>query len=148
MIYTSYFGRIKSLDPRIGNLVSIARKAPKWFKGSGHIMLAPSSELLWKYKQGNLSPESYRKEFMAQLEGLSMRFVGQICQGEVLLCWEGPGLFCHRHLVREWFKKYGFDCEEVGESSIRNPTEFNGLAVKSPEHSKPVKIFDYKEEKK
>ena len=105
MIYTSYFGRIKNLGPRVGNLVSIARGAPEWFRGASHLMLAPSKKLLWRYKNGDLSPEGYKEEFTRKLEGLSVVFVGQICQGEVLLCWEGPGLFCHRHLVRDWFKK-------------------------------------------
>ena len=29
-----------------------------------------------------------------------------------LLCYEKPTDFCHRHLVSEWFRKNGFDCEE------------------------------------
>lgn len=113
MIYTSYFANLKNLDPELGTPVSIARGKPKWFEGSSHPALAPSAELLKKFRAGRLSPEGYRKEFMEQLDGLSVKFVGSICQGEVLLCWEGPGLFCHRHLVREWFLKYGFECEEV-----------------------------------
>ena len=30
----------------------------------------------------------------------------------VLLCYEKPDEFCHRHLVSEWLTKNGFDSEE------------------------------------
>ena len=30
----------------------------------------------------------------------------------VLVCYEGPSKFCHRHLVAEWLNKYGYDVEE------------------------------------
>ncbi len=112
MIYTSYFANHRNLDQSLVH-VSVARRAPKWFKGPSHPALAPTKDLLWRYKNGRISPDGYREEFMAQLEKLEVRFVGKLCSGEVLLCWEGPGKFCHRELVREWLVKYGFDCEEV-----------------------------------
>ena len=29
-----------------------------------------------------------------------------------LLCYEKPSDFCHRHLVAEWLRKDGYECEE------------------------------------
>jgi len=29
-----------------------------------------------------------------------------------LICYEKPSDFCHRHLVAEWLKQNGFQCEE------------------------------------
>ena len=29
-----------------------------------------------------------------------------------LVCYEKPGDFCHRHLVAEWLRENGYDCEE------------------------------------
>ena len=32
----------------------------------------------------------------------------------ILLCWEKPGLFCHRHIVSNWFKQIlGIDVKEL-----------------------------------
>ena len=29
-----------------------------------------------------------------------------------LICYEKPSDFCHRHLVAEWFRNHGHNCEE------------------------------------
>lgn len=29
-----------------------------------------------------------------------------------LICYEKPPNFCHRHLVAEWLRRNGFECEE------------------------------------
>jgi hypothetical protein len=36
------------------------------------------------------------------------------CKGKdiALVCYEKPEDFCHRHLVAEWLKKFGYCCEE------------------------------------
>lgn len=30
-----------------------------------------------------------------------------------LLCYEKPDDFCHRHLVADWLRKNGYECEEL-----------------------------------
>jgi uncharacterized protein (DUF488 family) len=29
-----------------------------------------------------------------------------------LVCYEKPTDFCHRHLVADWLKEHGYECEE------------------------------------
>ena len=61
-----------------------------------------NEQVLW-----NLNPT----DVIADLSQLDYGFnIGEndIC----LLCYEKPTDFCHRHLVAEWFRKNGFNCEE------------------------------------
>lgn len=93
--------------------VSIARSAPKCFKGRSLEALAPSMGLLRDYKAGKVSVEEYaeryRGETLAQLDRDEVaRYIHDICDyfgpadSVVLCCWERPGKFCHRQLVGEW----------------------------------------------
>ena len=109
MIWTSYFAK-SGRDPRA---VSIARGIPKWFKGPENKSLAPSWELLKKYKAFDLTTEQYRDEYQEQLDKLNPRLVGGLVQGKVLCCWEGPGEFCHRQVVGRWLRLNGFEVEEL-----------------------------------
>ncbi len=113
MIHTSYFAHLKQLPKDLGVPVSIARGAPKGFTGHTHISLAPSKELLYKYKEGIITSEIYTEDYNRYLNLLNLKFVASLLQGEILCCWERPEKFCHRHLVREWLNKNGVECKEV-----------------------------------
>jgi uncharacterized protein (DUF488 family) len=39
--------------------------------------------------------------------------VAQALEGKVLLCYEKSGDFCHRHLVAEWLRRYGYEVKEL-----------------------------------
>jgi hypothetical protein len=43
---------------------------------------------------------------------LDPAIVANELDGYTLLCWEGPGKFCHRHIVADWLKPYT-DVEEI-----------------------------------
>ena len=32
---------------------------------------------------------------------------------KILLCYERPEDFCHRHIIANWFKAYGHECKEL-----------------------------------
>ena len=111
MIYTSYFAHYKG-----DNGVAICLGAP-WWKGERYPNLAPSNELLnwWK---------SSSKEFLAQffystkyytdvLDKLDVHKVAKELDGKVLLCFEKPSDFCHRHIVAKWLRDNGYECEEL-----------------------------------
>lgn len=109
MIWTSYFAR-SGQDHRG---ISIAVSSPKDYKGTTFSMLVPPSRLVWGYKQLTITTEQYIEEYNKQLSKLNVKIVGGLCQRVVLLCWERPESFCHRHLVSEWLNKNGFECKEV-----------------------------------
>ena len=122
MVYTSYFAKLNKL-PKDITPISICAKAPSWYHGFEYKKLAPKYGFFMEWKQnhdndyyikcfneqvlGNLNPA----DVIADLSQLDYGF--NIGENDVcLLCYEKPTDFCHRHLVAEWFRKNGFDCEE------------------------------------
>jgi uncharacterized protein YeaO (DUF488 family) len=116
MIYTSYFGKIKSL-PKDATLVAICGRQPEWFNGYHYKKLAPKYDFFieWKKNQDN---DYYIKCFNEQvLSSLSPQEVindlTKLGNSDIiLLCYEKSENFCHRHLVREWLNKNNIECEE------------------------------------
>lgn len=44
---------------------------------------------------------------------IHVKEVAALGDDAVLLCFEGKGKFCHRHLAAEWLRSGGIDCEEL-----------------------------------
>ena len=117
MIYTSYFSS-KKYNKEDG--ISIARYNKFW-DGESYPLLYPSANLLAWWK--GLSKEAQsKKEFQdtywqyywkETLSTLDPYKVAKELDGKVLLCYEKSGDFCHRHLVAEWLKRYGYEVEEL-----------------------------------
>lgn len=117
-IYTSYFAKLRKL-PENAIPISICGKAPDWYTGLQYKKLAPKYDFFMKWKQDHDDAE-YIRCFDAQvLDGLDPTKVFEELQSMagpdkiiVLICYEKPGDFCHRHLVAKWFTKHGIPCEE------------------------------------
>lgn len=75
--------------------------------------LAPHAEILREYKRygnENCFEEQYRK----QLDTLDINEVKRLIpRGTIFLCYEKSGDFCHRHILADWLKNNGVDCEEI-----------------------------------
>ena len=123
MIYTSYFAKLKSLPAGVIP-ISICAKSPNWYKGLQYKGLAPTYDILMKYKQDG-DTEAYIRSFNEQiLQRLNAsKVVFDLCSladkdqtyhsyDICLICYEKSSDFCHRHLVAEWLRRYGYDCEE------------------------------------
>lgn len=111
MIYTSYFAKSATRP----NAISIALSSPKFFKGKHYDRLAPTWDLLKWHKNGEIDEHRYKEIYMNLLKTRNVT-PGQIAQdlnGMVLLCWEKPDKFCHRHIVRDWLKENGVECQEL-----------------------------------
>ncbi len=50
---------------------------------------------------------------MKQLDTLNVHEVADDLYGKILLCYEKPENFCHRHILAEWLRKNGYKCEEL-----------------------------------
>lgn len=112
-IYTSYYGNLRKLENAgYNNFVSIAGKAPLFFekKCNGinyreYKILAPKFWFFKKYKEDG-DADFYTKCFKEEV--LSNLDANKICQelgdSVVLLCYETPDKFCHRHLVAQWLR--------------------------------------------
>lgn len=121
MIYTSYFAKINYL-PKNMIPISICAKPPAWYKGLQYKKLAPPYHVLMEYKERH-NYNNYIRNYNAQiLDKLEANEVvndlkSLICCSHskdiVLLCYERPHDFCHRHLVSRWLNDNGFECEEL-----------------------------------
>ena len=111
MIYTSYYGNYRKFKGMFR--VSISRTAPNNSYDLQLIKLAPTADLLQKYKNNSITHEEYTSVYHNQLlklenNGYIAKFVKalstlQELHGDVvLLCYEKKSDFCHRHLLAEY----------------------------------------------
>lgn len=132
MIYTSYFGkRVKYQDNVIP--VAICAKPPKGWTGACYKKLAPPYELLMEWKSdprkddyfgvkrkqyydavlGKLNARDVVRDLQRLLPGAEPLWLSQKYH-VVLLCYEKPCDFCHRHFVAQWLSENGYECCEAG----------------------------------
>lgn len=119
VISTSYFAMVKRL-PSNAFPISIAAKTPDWYQGVCYNRLAPSFDILAEYKQ--IGDEKryirrYSQEILGKLrlsEVLDdLQLLTPAHHSTVLLCYERPEKFCHRHLVADWFTQNGIPVSEL-----------------------------------
>lgn len=117
MIYTSYFGNLKKIPPHIIP-IAICGKSPTWYNGLEYKTFAPKIEFFnkWKISKDNdYYIKCYKEQVLEDLSLLSvLRDLSSLSNNKdiVLLCYEKPNDFCHRHLVSEWFRSYNINCIE------------------------------------
>ena len=113
MIYTSYFAIAKRFPTEC--LVSISLKSPSYFKRTCKA-LAPTWDILSDYKRGLIGEEEYERRYKREvLSQYDPKRVAEILDGKILLCYESPGKFCHRHIVAEWLKEAGCQVKEISQ---------------------------------
>ena len=98
---TSYFSRAG----RHPFAISICRSAPRWFKGAKYMELAPSWDLI-KENDLEVYKRRYREEVLSKLDPeVVVKELRAIYREPILLCYEKPPLFCHRHEVAKWIRE-------------------------------------------
>lgn len=119
-MYTGYFAKLKEYK-QIGLIpISISGKAPDWYDGLEYKKLAPKWVFFkeWKYGSHKGDNEYYISQFDTQvLKETSVENVladlANLSNGEldkvILLCYEKPFDFCHRHLVANWINEHKGD---------------------------------------
>ena len=108
MIYTGYFSKVKDYKSSGLTVVSISRTEP--FPVDGKLtLLAPEESILWKYKNGEIDEMEYTSLYLDQLDRIGIRdiLLGIHTFGDdvVLVCWEAPDKFCHRHILADYINK-------------------------------------------
>ena len=114
MLYTSYFA--KQRNNKMNTLYAITVNKPFWFKGNHLSIVAPTQDLLDRYKNGITSEEDYIKEYIEMLNNnkeIILNAISRLPDESILLCYEGPNKFCHRHLLANWLKENGYEIEEM-----------------------------------
>lgn len=74
--------------------------------------LMPDRTALSEYKRTD-DLSQFIDSFSKQLAGLDVEKMYEKLDGKLLLCYERPESFCHRHLIRMWFILNGYECEEL-----------------------------------
>lgn len=109
-IYTSYFAKMKKIPENIVK-ISICGKAPEWYDGIQYKKLAPKYKFFMEWKENkdnNFYIEHFNSEVLDTLNAQDVfNKLKELSQGRdcVLLCYEKPGDFCHRHLVADWLSE-------------------------------------------
>lgn len=107
MIYTGYYAKTKEYEQEGLVLVGISGKIPDGFTGIRYQKLAPKYTW-WKQWHDERMPndwfiEKYYETVLSQLNPNDViADLNKIGKYIVLLCYETPEKFCHRHLVADW----------------------------------------------
>lgn len=120
---TGYFAKLKTYTDAGYVPVSIALKTPDWYNGHIYKKLSPPWWLLVDFKNGSHKndTEFYTRYFYdSVLDKLNAKNVIQELEARVkatrnkiiLLCYEKPDAFCHRHLVSKWLRDNDIYCIE------------------------------------
>lgn len=117
MIRTSYFAKYKEIEKVEGDVGVAVCLGASWWKGARYPLLAPTPEILNKWNNSLKEDKDimeYQTEYITKvLNKLDVNTVANDLEGKVLLCFETPDKFCHRHLIADWFRKNGYDCQEI-----------------------------------
>ena len=122
-MYTGYFAQLKKYEAAGLIPISICGKAPDWYNGLQYKVLAPKWAFFKEWKDGSHKGDNeyYIEHFNAEvLSNITARKVirdieslsGVSSKDIILICYEKPSDFCHRHLVADWLKENGVDCIE------------------------------------
>ena len=112
-IATGYFAKAKAYHDMGYALVNVALKRP-WFLPDGLVLhepyykLAPTEDILKLKDSPKEYTERYRIEILRFLSpwdvGIDFFRIGRKENTDkvVMLCYESPEKFCHRHVIAEW----------------------------------------------
>lgn len=133
MIYTSYYANHKNF-PDNSLRMGISGVVPEGISLRSK-ELAPSKSIYFEYKEtGDWKRyvERYQKE---RLEGIDLSILKNTDKDDIviLLCYEKPTDFCHRHIVAEYLEntlgitvpELGFENSKRVDYKIQKPSIFN-----------------------
>ena len=124
MIYTSYFAKLREVRDTGLVPVSIAQRKPRGVEVLSYKKLAPPWALVKEYKQSGdtlLYTRVYFDTILNKLNQYQVISELVLCASSsniVLICYEKPEDFCHRHLVAQWLNRILPKGEEVTELEI------------------------------
>ena len=100
MIFTSNF----KIAGHLSQAVAISLGVPRGWHGARCTVLAPPRPLIKIMDEATFIP-LYRAQVLDKLDPHKIiRDLGG--DNFVMLCWEDPGVFCHRRVVAAWMQKH------------------------------------------
>lgn len=117
IVYTGYFAKANKYKEAGLTPISIASKTPGKAYMERWDFLVPSNNLFNKWKYEGMDNETFEKcyieENLSRLDKEEFKELLKSTDNPILLCYEGPNSFCHRHIVAEYItKELGIPTEE------------------------------------
>lgn len=118
-LYTSYFANPET--KKLPNRISIAYKC-RFFNGPFYLPLAPTPDLVDRYKKNIIDWSQYEDEYfdilINQRKLKAEQVVEELSDNAILLCYESykkSPFRCHRRLAAEWIEmETGVVVPEIG----------------------------------
>ena len=115
-MFTSYFANWRQYPTTEYQSIGIVRKVPDYFHYFNIPKLAPPKKMA-RYLEDTMRI-AYREYLDNELSAKRVCIeIAQLCGDKipVLLCYERPHEFCHRHILREWLTEtHGVNITELG----------------------------------
>jgi len=107
MIYTGYWAKVKEYEANGLTPVGISGWSPDGWTGKTYKKLAPKYVWWKEWHDKNLSTQWYITQYhntvLNKLNPVTVaKDLQKMGDNVVLLCFETPDKFCHRHLVADW----------------------------------------------
>jgi hypothetical protein len=94
------------------NLIKISVSHPKSIQWLQNVRIyrpfCPPWDLVQKYKNKEITENEYVEMYYSLILNFHdpLLVYKELGEDAILLCWEKPDIFCHRHIVAEWFKSH------------------------------------------
>lgn len=124
-MFTSYYAKTDLLlNNGFNNLVAISGWIPDFYQKlmqtdkrlSRCIELAPKKDWFFKWKNGEIDNDQYVKLYYETVLNKidAQKLYNKLGDDAVLLCYESPEKFCHRHLIADYFnEKINIEIKEI-----------------------------------
>ena len=120
MVITGYFAQAKKYKEKNLELVSVSPVKPEWFTDPSvkdYPALFPTREMLFNFQESNniqVFVDAYNSEILSKLDPSKVYYD---LNNKVILCYERPTDFSHRHLIAYWLIQNGFQAKEFNVSN-------------------------------
>lgn len=118
ILYTGYFSKTKKYVEAGLTPISISRFTPNFFKYARMSILAPPVDLLNKFKQKEITEDTFTIAYLDYLHSFPPIYLEQLQEeiekdNLIFLCYEKPTDFCHRHILARFLKeKFNIEVKE------------------------------------
>jgi len=120
MIYTGYYAKFKVYKELGIEPIAISGKRPDFYEGLYYSDFAPRYWTYQRWKDKDITNEGYTIEYKAYLNTLDKKEIAKDFDAYkstekdcVLLCYEKPCDFCHRHVLADWIEEnFGIPVKE------------------------------------
>ena len=124
MIYTGYYGGLQKVSGSVVK-VQVSNSAPVPTDIVFEKAIPDWAFIVKPYKDGNITKEEYTERYLLQLDKYSenitgvARYFNESGKDYILLCYEKPGDFCHRHILADYINRI------LGEGNVREYGQTN-----------------------